>query len=249
MRFALVNNQKLEPQPKLRGACPHCGDEMISKCGRTKVWHWAHKSREICDPWWENETKWHREWKNEFPAEWQEISHVDPINGEKHIADVKAASGLVVEIQNSPMSFKEMISRENFYGNMIWIVNGLRGGLDLSYFQMGLGRQPIQNNPLAYSVKWWGRSRILHNWSFANVRVFLDFGDSLTKGPPVLWRLVNYDRQKKLGAVGPYPKHLLIEAITRGNEIGMTYLPEHGRENARVPDLQKKQFEDGNKDL
>jgi competence protein CoiA len=31
-----------------------------------------------------------------------------------------------VEFQNSPMSLAEMYSRENFYGQMLWIVNGAR---------------------------------------------------------------------------------------------------------------------------
>ena len=207
------------------GECPHCGAEMISKCGRSKVWHWAHKSREICDPWWENETEWHRNWKDMFPTEWQEISHTDEQSGERHIADVKAESGLVVEFQNSPMSLEERASREAFYGDMIWIVNGMRGSLDASYFGMGLGRTPIQKNPLAYPIEWYGRGRLLHNWSEAKAKVFIDFGDKFTSGPPVLWRLAYFDQKTKRGAVGPYPKQLLIDAILKGDDIGVTYLP------------------------
>jgi len=225
MRFALFDGQKSEPQPKLHGTCSHCGGEMISKCGRTKVWHWAHKSREICDPWWENETEWHRAWKDQFPKEWQEISAIDFNTGETHIADVKTPHGLVVEFQHSPMPFEEMMAREAFYGSMIWIVDGLRGELDLNFFQMGLGRNPIQTNPLAYGLKWWGRSRIMHNWSDSKSRVFIDFGESFTNGTAVVWRLVFFDKKEKRGAVAPYPKHLLIESITRGEEIGVPYLP------------------------
>ena len=226
MRFALVGDKKVQPHPKLRGICPHCGEEMVSKCGRSKVWHWAHKSRKMCDPWWENETEWHRAWKNEFPIEWQEVSHTDQANGERHIADVKVPSGLVVEFQNSPINYEEMRDREKFYRNMIWIVNGMRNDLDVRYFQMGLGRKPIQKDPLAYPIEWWSRSGLVQNWSFANARVFLDFGNSFTKGPAVVWRLAYYDREKSCGAVGPYPKHKLIEAISQGDEIGVTYLPE-----------------------
>jgi hypothetical protein len=225
MRFAIINDEKTAPQPKLHGHCPHCGEEVISKCGKVKVWHWAHKSREVCDPWWENETEWHRAWKDNFPKEWQEISALDPETGETHIADVKTPHGMVVEFQHSVMPIEEMAARERFYGNMIWIVDGLRGELDLSYFRMGLGSTPIQTNPLAYGFAWYGKSRIMHNWSEAKSRVFIDFGDSLTKGPPVVWRLVLFDKEQKQGAVGPYPKHLLIEAILRGQEIGVTYLP------------------------
>jgi hypothetical protein len=37
--------------------------------------------------------------------------------------------------------------------------------------------------------------------------------------------LVLFDKEQKQGAVAPYPKHLLIEAILHGQEIGVTYLP------------------------
>jgi hypothetical protein len=225
MRFALVNHERADPQPQLHGECPHCGEEVISKCGRVKVWHWAHKSREVCDPWWENETEWHRAWKDKFPKEWQEIAAVDSKTGETHIADVKTSHGLVVEFQHSPMPLEEMTARERFYGNMIWIVDGKRGELDSSYFLLGLDRTPIQTNPLAFAFSWHGKSRIMHNWSDAKAHVFIDFGNSMTKGPPVVWRLVDFDVKQKRGVVGPYPKHLLIEAISRGKEIGVPYLP------------------------
>lgn len=224
MRFALVENQKQEPTPKLRGTCAHCGAEMIAKCGRVKVWHWAHKTREVCDPWWENETEWHRAWKNRFPVEWQEISHIDPNSGERHIADVKTRHGLVVEFQNSPMSLEELSSRESFYGNMIWIVNGLRNPLDAQYFQLGLSREPIQKNPLAYAMHWLSRGRLLHNWSLANAKVFLDFGDWISPG--ILWRLVLFDRDRNKGAVAPYRAASVFEAIVEGTEVGVPYLAE-----------------------
>jgi hypothetical protein len=74
----------------------------------------------------------------------------------------------------------------------------------------------------------------MHNWSEAKSRVLMDFGNSLTEGPPVVWRLVFFDTEQKRGAVGPYPKHLLIEAILREQEIGVTYLPTP-EENAAKP--------------
>jgi hypothetical protein len=53
-----------------------------------------------CDHWWESETQWHRNWKNEFPESWQEIVHTSE-NGEKHVADVKTENGIVLEFQHS----------------------------------------------------------------------------------------------------------------------------------------------------
>lgn len=215
MRFALVDDQKTEAKPKLKGVCPHCESEMIARCGRVKVWHWAHKGNPPCDPWWESETEWHREWKDNFPIEWQEISHIDPNTGERHIADVKNPYDLVIEFQHSPIKPQEREAREKFYGEMIWVVDGTRGALDESYFNMGL-YGPIQENPLAYQVEWWGRSRLLHNWADSSVKVFLDFGKE------VLWRLVFFDSKKKLGAVGPIPKSALIEDCFNGTKISVT---------------------------
>ncbi len=116
------------------------GAVMVAKCGQHKLWHWAHKSRIHCDPWREPETDWHRAWKNHFPPDGQEVVHFDPDSGEKHVADVKTAHGKVIEFQHSPMKPEELRSRESFYVDMVWIVDGTRG-FDASYFNMGLGQQ------------------------------------------------------------------------------------------------------------
>ena len=109
MQFALVEDVSSEPTPGLKGTCKSCGMPMVAKCGQHKLWHWAHKSRMHCDPWWEPETEWHREWKNRFPREWHECIHAEPITGEKHIADVKTDKGLVIEFQHSVIKLEEAI--------------------------------------------------------------------------------------------------------------------------------------------
>jgi competence protein CoiA len=106
---------------------------MVAKCGEVRVWHWAHKGRLLCDPWWENETKWHRDWKDEFPADWQEIVHAAG-DGERHIADVKTDGGWVIEFQNSHIQPEERRSRETFYPKLIWVVNGTRRKRDAEQF-------------------------------------------------------------------------------------------------------------------
>lgn len=88
MKFALINDQKVVATTGAKGFCPSCGSALIAKCGEVNVNHWAHKGRRNCDPWWENESEWHRAWKDKFPIEWQEIIQHDN-SGEKHIADVK----------------------------------------------------------------------------------------------------------------------------------------------------------------
>ena len=225
MKFALVNGEKLEPFPKLNGVCPHCDSEMIAKCGKVKVWHWAHKRISHCDPWWESETEWHRKWKSHFPSEWQEISHFDSETGEKHIADVKNPFGLVIEFQHSPMKDEERISREKFYKQMVWVIDGCRNELDKGNFNIGLSG-PIQDSPLAYQINWYSQSRLLHDWGKSQVKVFIDFGED------ILWRLVLYDNKRKMGAVSPLPKKAFINDCMKGVEISVAELSDENKNDS-----------------
>lgn len=137
MRFALIDNNRTEAQPKLNGLCCCCSNPVIAKCGTRKIWHWAHKSKTDCDNWWEPETEWHRTWKNNYPADWQELSSLDQRTGEKHIADVRTLHNLVIEFQHSHISPQERNSREQFYKNMVWIVDGTRLKRDYPRFLKG----------------------------------------------------------------------------------------------------------------
>lgn len=125
MDIAVVDGQRMPPAPGLKGVCESCGAPAQAKCGPIVRWHWAHAGRRHCDPWMENEGPWHKAWKEMFPFEWRENVRFDTATGEKHVADIQRADGLVIELQNSPMPLDEMRSREQFYGErMIWVVNG-----------------------------------------------------------------------------------------------------------------------------
>ena len=137
MKFALVDNVKVEATKGAKGICPVCNKELIAKCGEIKINHWAHKKISDCDQWWENETEWHRSWKNHFPAEWQEIILPDEQTGEKHIADVRTIHGLVIEFQHSKIDKQERIKREKHYKRMIWVVDGMRARRDYPDFVKG----------------------------------------------------------------------------------------------------------------
>lgn len=126
MRYAIIDGERTEASPGERGLCPGCENQVLAKCGPMVAWHWSHAPARHCDPWWENETDWHRTWKGYFPAEWQEVFHVDSETGERHIADVKTPAGMVLEFQHSPMELDELQSRESFYGDMLWVVDGAR---------------------------------------------------------------------------------------------------------------------------
>lgn len=126
MEFALVNGERAKARPKLRAECPCCRKTLVAKCGPIVRWHWSHVPTRHCDPWWESETAWHRNWKARFPETWREVIHKDVATGEKHIADIKTPGGLTVEFQHSSISELERHSRETFYKSMLWVVHGLK---------------------------------------------------------------------------------------------------------------------------
>ena len=133
MMTSMVNGTKVAAFPKGKGSCPYCGNDVIAKCGSKVIWHWAHSVTQSCDPWWENETPWHRAWKAHWETEFQEVIRFDERTGEKHIADVKNKNGFVLEFQHSPMSSDELASREQFYGEMAWVVNAKRFAANIEF--------------------------------------------------------------------------------------------------------------------
>lgn len=122
MKYALVNNVITEATSGNMGICRNCKSQVRGYDGDIQVAHWRHLSKSTCDTWFENETKWHRHWKNQFPSSWQET--IIEEDGEKHIADVyNPTKKLTIEFQNSHLNVNTLKIREAFYGKMIWVVN------------------------------------------------------------------------------------------------------------------------------
>ncbi len=121
MLYGIINGEKKRAKPKLKAACPLYGTELTAKCGAIKVWHWAHRAEAFCDEWTEGETKWHKNWKDCFGIGQVEV--VVKKRFKKHIADIVAKNGVVIEVQHSPISPQMIEAREDFYGRMIWIVD------------------------------------------------------------------------------------------------------------------------------
>jgi competence protein CoiA len=119
----IITEKKLKPEKGLKSVCLDCGREIIAKCGQVKIHHWAHVRSKDFDPWSEPETKWHKDWKEQFPIEFREIYFTNKQTGEIHRADVHTRQGVTLEFQNSPISTEELKSREAFYPKLIWIVN------------------------------------------------------------------------------------------------------------------------------
>ena len=175
MKFALVDGVRRVPEPGLLGKCPIFGHPMVAKCGEINAHHWAHQGSSTCDPWWENETDWHRTWKEQFPADWQEyVQHAE--DGERHIADVKTHDGWVLEFQHSRISPDERLSREAFYQSLIWVVDGLRRERDAAQFARawagGESRNPLSNKRRCPFPK----GALLRDWVGSRAHVFFDFG-------------------------------------------------------------------------
>lgn len=191
MIWAIKDSKRIKSSPKLKASCPICGEEVLAKCGSIKIWHWAHKSNFECDKWGEHETEWHINWKNEFPREQQEIiikkcisdycnnkkynhNHIDEYNhGDcvdcefiKHIADIKTKY-LVIELQNSIISPEEIIEKELFYGNMIWVLNGDKFGNGLCLRRKGE----------IFTFRWKHPPK---SWWNATKPLFIDFCDGKT---------------------------------------------------------------------
>lgn len=150
MRFAIVDNNKVEARSGLIANCLGCSQPVIPKCGDQRVHHWAHSRTKMCDTWWEPETEWHRTWKSKFPEKWQEDFLTDDKTGEKHIADIRTDKGLVIEFQHSHINPEERLSREAFYRNLVWVVDGTR--LKRDYPRFLKGRKNCFENQIFYNT-------------------------------------------------------------------------------------------------
>ena len=208
MKFAMVNGARNEAKKGLSGLCPSCGNCVIPKCGEKKLHHWSHKGKLECDPWRENETEWHRTWKGHFPKECQEVVHRDELTGEKHIADVKTDTGTILEFQHSPIQTEERKSRNDFYKQIVWIVDGKRLQRDEAKFavaydsglSLGLVKRVHAN-----------KSSLILEWSGMSVPAFFDFGQS------VLWLLIPNISDATTAYIFPVSKTDFLEIFREGH--------------------------------
>ena len=228
MKYAIVNNERVEAQKGMKGNCPVCNKPVIARCGEFKINHWAHTKSAHCDKWWEAETEWHRAWKDLFPKEWQEVIAYDEKTGEKHVADIKTDKGLVIEFQHSHIKPEEQTSRENFYKNMIWVVDGTRLINDYHRFYKGITRGPVKRLDQHPSILFIDNPETIFpkNWINRTVPVFFDFRGTYTFNDTtdqelrnILWCLLPLKLNwnfNELPIVITYDRYKVIELINNG---------------------------------
>ena len=160
MRLAKDKNSDIlqVPTPNKQALCPSCKDTVISKCGEINVWHWSHKAND-CDSWHEPETHWHRQWKEHFPLNQQEV-----VFG-MHRADINV-HGTTILLQNNYISPAEIRERETYYKDVVWVFKA-----DEFFDNIKL-----KDRKDYYSFRW--KHPRKHIW-YATKPVFLDFNDGI----------------------------------------------------------------------
>jgi hypothetical protein len=102
---------------------------MYSRCGETKIWHWAHQPGcEKCAG--GEESEWHLAWKAEAIDSTQEVRVGDrPGYAKYRVADVLAPGKYTVELQASKMLKGPLREREADWatqGGIVWIFKAIK---------------------------------------------------------------------------------------------------------------------------
>jgi hypothetical protein len=229
MKFALINNIKTTATKGAKGFCPNCGSELIAKCGDFKVDHWAHKGIRNCDPWWQSETEWHRDWKSNFSNDWQEVILTDETTGEKHIADIRSSFGLVIEFQHSHIDPIERTTREKFYKKMVWVVDGTRLKKDYPRFLKAKENFRLTNRK-GYFIVDFPDEGFPSAWLNSSVPVIFDFKGTEKISYSNDWRYPLYCLFPKSNITGSVvaiiSRQSLIQSIITGDFLRETREPE-----------------------
>lgn len=156
------------------GVCPTCNWQVRAKRGTVVGHHWAHAPGASCDPWKSAMSQWHVDWQGRFPEGSCEVVL------DRHRADVLLRSEAdpndfqVIEFQNSPISEVDRANREEFWGDVVWVLNGpaLSDGFKLTDDAM-----------------WFPRLKLAHT----RARVFVDMCEGFV-----------YERMERRGHGGPF---------------------------------------------
>ena len=208
MLYALVNGEKVQASPGLRGTCPDCKGLMIAKCGTVMPHHWAHQSLADCDSWYEGETAWHLSWKARFPMACSEVSITK--DGVRHRADVQFPEGCVLEIQHSSISPEDIQAREAFYGDMCWLFDAREAYRE--------GRLYLNKERPGYNTYRWKFPK--RTITACKKPVFLQVTDDL------IWSLITIHVNEQChGAYNEYVKEPWLKKFCLARQIPYTLPP------------------------
>lgn len=187
MIYAWIDGQRRQPLVKSeKTECKSCGGILTAVIPAQNIRHWRHKAGD-CDTWSEPEGPWHLQWKEYFNEECREVALRDALTNELHRADILYGqnTGLetVLELQHSPISEQERISREQFYRQgrrMFWLVhldtksssNGWNFHISLNFRDKSV----IHGSHTYGIMQWFGRStQFIEKWKKSDAHVFFDF--------------------------------------------------------------------------
>jgi competence protein CoiA len=114
--------------------------------------------------------------RTNFPS-WQEIGHTAQ-SGERHRADVKTESGLVLEFQYSALSEAERVSREEFYTRLVWVVHANKRLRDRRKFFASLSDPLHVASKLPTFTIHRDDGALLRDWGKSRAPVYFDFGET-----------------------------------------------------------------------
>lgn len=160
------DGEKARAAPGNHALCPHCGSEMVPKCGSIYIWHWSHRAIARCDPWREGETDWHLYWKSLLPPAQVEVTMAK--GGIRHCADMLTSKGTVVELQHSYIAPAKIKEREKFYDRMIWLFD-IR-----DCAEHGEPRFDVRENEGYWTFRWKHPRKHI---ATTTCKTFLDLGD------------------------------------------------------------------------
>lgn len=187
MIYAWIGGQKRQPLVKgEKTECRDCGGTLTAVLPVQNIYHWRHKAGD-CDTWSEPEGPWHLQWKEFFSEECREVALRDALTNELHRADILYGQGTdietVLELQHSPISEEERISREKFYTQgrrMFWLVH-LDNNKSSSHgwsFEISLNFRDkrVQYDKHTFGIMpWLGRStQFIEKWKRSDAHVFFD---------------------------------------------------------------------------
>lgn len=163
--------KRVRASPNSNAVCPHCEQEVISKCGGIKIWHWAHKTKCIYET--EPMTEWHLWWQNIAENAGCIIEHI--IGG--HIVDaVDFSKKTIYEFQHSPISSDDLRHRSFNATNQGYKINWIFDYCAENNYKYQMSSNKDKNSLKLYRYS--GRyDPLFQNGSPIFGKVFFDMGE------------------------------------------------------------------------